>query len=82
MEQLQIANQIEIEKLRLQNERMKILATRNGFFNTYFKMCKDFNSNKEAFDALNEEYHLLFNEYRYSDHESFRSSVNHQHKKR
>lgn len=81
MSPLEIANQIEIEKLKVQNEKMKKLATRDGFFKEYFLKCKSCKTNKEAFDIINEEYYNLFGQYRYSDHDSFKKAVNYQFKK-
>lgn len=81
MSPLENANAIEIAKLKLQNEKMKKLATRSGFFSEYFQECKNHNTNKEAFDFVNEEYFNLFGQYRYSDHDSFKKAVSYQFKK-
>ena len=81
MSPLEIANQIEIEKLRIQTEKMKKLATREGFFKEYFLECKNQKTNKEAFDKINEEYYNLFGQYRYADHDSFKKAVSYQFKK-
>lgn len=80
MSPLEIANQIEIERLKVQNEKMKKLATREGFFREYFLECKNHRTNKEAFEKINEEYHNLFGQLRYSDHDSFKKAVNYQFK--
>lgn len=75
MSPLEIANQIEIEKLRIQNEKMKKLATREGFFKEYFLECKNQKNNKEAFDKINEEYYNLFGQYRYADYHTFKRVI-------
>lgn len=81
MSPLEIANQIEIKKLRVQNEKMKKLATREGFFAAYFLECKNQKTNKEAFDSINDQYHELFGQYRYADYSSFKNISNYYHKK-
>lgn len=75
MNPLQIANQIEIEKLKSQNEKMKKLANREDFFKQYFLECKNYKTNKDAFDAVNEEYYNYFGQYRYSDFHTFKRVV-------
>ena len=81
MSPLEIANQIEIEKLKVQNEKMKKLATRDGFFAAYFLECKNQKTNKEAFEKINDQYKDLFGQYRYADHDSFKKAVSYQFKK-
>ena len=77
MDQLQLAQAAEIEKLQKQNEIMKQLATREGFYNYYFKACEEAVSNQAAFNDTNQLYFKLFGEYRYSDMNSFHRSKNH-----
>ncbi len=77
MDQLKLAQAAEIEKLQKQNEIMKQLATREGFYNYYFKTCKDAISNLDAFNKANDLYFELFKEYRYTDFNSFKRSKNH-----
>lgn len=81
MTPLENANAIEIAKLKQQNEKMKKLASRTGFFQMYFLECKNHNTNKEAFDFVNEEYFELFGQYRYADYSSFKNISNYYHKK-
>jgi hypothetical protein len=76
------AFQIENEKLKLQNEKMRRLATRQGFFIEYFRECKNQKTNKEAFEVINQEYHSLFGQWRYSDHDSFKKAISYQHSKK
>lgn len=73
MDQMQIARQHEISKLQSENEQMRQLATRQGFYTVYFQECKTAASNVEAFNKVNDLYHSLFGEYRYSDHNSFKA---------
>lgn len=72
MTQEETALRIHIEKLELQLEQMKLLATTTGFFNAYFEELKKSATNTEAFNTVNERYHKLFGLYRYSDYNTFR----------
>lgn len=72
MTQLEIAQQIEIEKLKKENELMRQLSTVDGFFIYYFSQCPVNKTNVEAFNFVNQKYFDLFGEYRYSDHDSFK----------
>lgn len=76
MTQLEIAQQIEIEKLREENELMRKLSTVDGFILYYFSECKKYKTNIGAFNEVNKTYYKLFSEYRYSDFDSFRKMVN------
>lgn len=78
------ALRIYVEKLEKQNEQMRLLSTKIGFYQEYFKELKTAKSNKEAFDTVNERYHDLFGSYRYSDFNCFKvltHRINHQKKK-
>lgn len=73
MDQLLLrAHQIEIEKLEKKIAQMQRLATRQGFFQHYFELCKDCPTNLEAFERTNDLYFELYGEYRYSSYNSFR----------
>jgi hypothetical protein len=60
------------------------LGTSKGFYETYFKMLPVFKTavgpQKKCFDLLNELHHKIFNEYRYSDYNSFRKALAYHHK--
>lgn len=77
MNQLELALAAEIEKLKKQNEKMRQLATREGFYRAYFSECKNAVSNQEAFNKVNDLYFELFKEYRYACWNSFKRSKNH-----
>lgn len=70
------ALRIELEKLRIQNERMRKMATRNGFFTIYFENCKTAKNNLEAFTVTNDEYYKYFGEFRYNSYDAFRQQKN------
>ncbi len=70
------ALRIYITKIEKQNEQMRELSTRKGFYAAYFVALKTAKSNKEAFDNVNETYHELFGNYRYSDWNSFKKMTN------
>lgn len=72
MTPLENALQIEIEKLKKQNELMRQLSTVEGFSFYYYTNCKNHSTNKEAFNFVNDQYYELFGEYRYSDFHSFK----------
>jgi hypothetical protein len=58
MTPLQKAQQIEFEKVQ-ENELMKRFNARR-FFKFYYQECKNFETNKQAFDHTNEMYFDLF----------------------
>lgn len=74
MTQLELAQKAELEKLQAQNELMRKLATKSGFYHFYFTKINDFKTNIECFNYCNELYHSLFGEYRYSSNESFKNN--------
>ncbi len=78
MENLVKINELKINKLMQQNERMKFLCTKKGFVFTYFEACKEVKTNLEAFEIVNSEYLELFGEKRYLSFEDFknRQSIN------
>lgn len=75
------ALRIYIAKLEKQNEKMRELSSKSGFYAEYFKELKTAKSNKQAFDTVNEEHHKLFGRYRYSDWNSFKKMTNYYNKK-
>ena len=76
MDQLQKINEKKILKLTQQLARMKLLATKKGFVQEYYKSCKTAKTNNDAFEAINNEYFDLFGEFRYRNFESFRKIKN------
>jgi hypothetical protein len=81
MTQLEIAQKIEIEKLKKENELMRKLSTVDGFFIYYFSQCPVHKTNIEAFNAVNQKYFDLFGEFRYSDIDSFKKMIRYHTKK-
>jgi hypothetical protein len=82
MNQLEIAQQAEIEKLQRQNEQMKQLGSGTGFYEAYWQALKTAPSNKAAFDEVNDLHFDLFKMYRYSDYNSFKVMQNYNSKKK
>jgi hypothetical protein len=76
------ALRIHIEKLENQNQQMRKLSTRQGFYDEYFKALQTAKTNREAFNNINEKYYSLFNQYRYSDWDSFKKMVNYYNNKK
>lgn len=62
----------EIQKLEKKIDRMLKLSSAEKFRLEYFESLKYYKSNKQCFDALNEEYYELFGQYRYSDFSTFK----------
>jgi hypothetical protein len=81
MTQLEIAQKIEIEKLKKENELMRKLSTVDGFFIYYFSQCPVHKTNIEAFNTVNQKYFDLFGEFRYSDIHSFKKMIRYHTKK-
>ena len=73
---------IYITKLEKENEAMRKLSTRKGFYNEYFNQLKLCKTNIEAFNVVNERYHVLFGQYRYSDWNSFKKMTNYYNQKK
>lgn len=76
MTPLEQANLHEINRLKNENEIMRKLATREGFFQYYFQQCKHHSTNAEAFNFVNDLYESLFGEHRYGDYNSFKVMTN------
>lgn len=87
-DQKQLAISQEIKKIKEENSLMRTLATRNGFFDRYFKELGSVKENGrprhrtqvECFNHINDQYFDLFGEYRYTDYNSFRKQVNAHHR--
>jgi hypothetical protein len=67
---------LEIKNLLQENEIMKKLSTRKGFFSYYFETLKNCTSNEMAFDKVNELYFNLFGEKRYNSYSDFIGTIN------
>ncbi|SHG27952.1 hypothetical protein [Flavobacterium johnsoniae] len=63
---------IENAKLEKKIELMQNLSTSAKFYAYYFSKLSDFRSNSDCFNHVNDLYHELFGEFRYSDYASFR----------
>lgn len=73
---------IYITKLEKENEEMRKISTRKGFYNEYFNELKIAKTNKEAFNTVNERFYTLFGKYRYSDYATFKRMTNYYHNKK
>lgn len=69
------ALRLEIEKLRRENELMKQIGTRKGFFDYYFKQLPLAAKNIDAFETTNNLYFDLFGRFMYPNHEAFRVAL-------
>ena len=61
-----------IDKLQEENNMLRKLATKRGFIQLYYSYLKDFNTNTECFDFLNEKHKKEFGKYKFSGYDSFR----------
>lgn len=50
------------------------LYTRRGYFNRFYEIRLKYDSNKEAYEALEIEHENIFGRQRYSSYESFRTN--------
>jgi hypothetical protein len=71
----------EVTALRKENQLLRQLATREGFFQYYFEQLPKHRTNVECFNAVNDTYCDLFGEWRYTDYNSFRKQANHYNKR-
>ena len=74
--QKKLADEVAMQQLQKQNDRMKQLVPIDGFIKAYFELLKTVSSNIEAFEILNNEYFMLFGVYRYNSYESFKTVKN------
>lgn len=66
---------LSIQDLKNENETLKKLSTKEGFFRFYFSILKDCKSKIDAFQKVNNLYFNHFGEYRYKNFKEFRNSV-------
>lgn len=66
----------ELEKIHEENQLMRKLGTKLGFFQHYFDNLKRHRTQNECFNEVNELYFDLFGEWRYDNYDSFRKQFN------
>ena len=74
--QQHLAAQVELERLRKENEIMKQIASTDGFYDLYFKKIQEYSSRIDAFNYVNGLYEKCFGCKRYSNYWSFKNVVN------
>ena len=62
-------------------ERAKQLLDKDGFISAYYEGVRAGQSCKDAFEAVNEEYYMFFDKYRYTDYRSLAESRDYAHRK-
>ena len=67
--------QSRINELTAQNKKMRTMASPVGFFSCYFTSLPYFDTAKEAFNSLNDEYYDLFGCVRYRSFKSFKKQI-------
>ena len=72
----------DLENLRKENVRLKAkielmekLVTTQKFYKYYFSKLRDFKTNKQCFDSVNQLYYDLFGIYRFSCYSDFKSKL-------
>ena len=61
----------QLQQAQEKLEMIRKLGTASGFINEYLQRLKDFETNIETFNAVNEQYRQLVGRFRYSDYNSF-----------
>lgn len=75
MKNYELHLQAEIDRLKKENQIIKKLATTAGFFQYYFENLKNYKTNIECFNIVNEIYYNHFKEYKYSSYSSFKNQI-------
>jgi len=73
---------IQVEVLEKKIKLMRELSNTNSFYQYYFRHLSKFNSNKDCFEFVNEQYHELYGVYRYADYGVFRAMLSRHNKKK
>lgn len=63
-------------------DRIKKLFSRSGFILLWEESLKNYRTNKQAFEKLNEEFENIFGRRRYSEYASFKNQLSRYRKKR
>jgi len=66
----------ELERIHTENDLMRKLGSKLGFFQYYFDQLKNHRNQYECFNWVNEKYYDFFGEYRYDNYDSFRKQFN------
>ena len=62
---------LEVEKLKKENELMRLLGSKEGFFKYYFNLLPKHTTRNECFNMVNESFYNLFGFYKYTSFYSF-----------
>lgn len=65
--------ELEIEKLKTENEIMSKISTSIGFYEYFFKELKNYKTEIECFNEVNKLYFNLFGVYRFENYQTFKS---------
>lgn len=66
---------LQIQKLQNKITSMRELISCDGFYKAYFKELRGHKNGRECFEVINERYFELFESYRFSDYESFKTQL-------
>lgn len=75
MTQYEIALRAENIKLQEERDLMRAIATRDAFYQHFFKTCNQYKSRLEAFNTLNNIYAQLFGQELFTSYTAFRQYV-------
>jgi hypothetical protein len=65
-----------IQKLKEENVIIRKIGSVAGFYQYYFEQLKNYKSNTECFEAINNLYFKYFGEYKYASYDTFRKLKN------
>ena len=65
----------EVKELNREIKLLRLLGTRQGFFQYYFDELPRHKTYIECFNEINEKHFDLFGEYRYESYDSFRKQI-------
>ena len=65
----------ELNSLKSKVDLMEKLSTKSNFFKFYFENLKNFKSQEDCFNYVNEIYNSLFGQKRYENYQNFFSQI-------
>jgi hypothetical protein len=64
-----------VENLKNENKIMHKISTSFGFYSFYFENLKNYKTENECFNEVNELYFNLFGVYKYENYQTFKSTI-------
>ena len=66
---------LQVQKLQNKIKSMRELISCEGFYKAYFNELLKYKNGRQCFEAINQRYYELFDAYRFSDYESFKTQL-------